>query len=160
MLYLGIDPGFDRLGFGVIKKTLASFEYIESGVISSSRDKQIGERLLELEAPLKLLLEKYEFESVALEEVFFRKNLTTGVRLIEARGMIMITLARFQINPIQVAPTSLKKMVTGNGRAEKKQMQLVIKKLLKLDSLPKPDDAADGIGLALYAAIANQGAIK
>ena len=62
--------------------------------------------------------------------------------------------------PIQVAPTSLKKMVTGNGRAEKKQMQLVIKKLLKLDSLPKPDDAADGIGLALYAAIANQGAIK
>jgi crossover junction endodeoxyribonuclease RuvC len=160
MIYLGIDPGFDRLGYGIIRRNGGSFQYIDSGVFSSDRSKQIGERLLELEGPLNALLGEYTFQSVAVEEVFFRKNLTTGVRLIEARGMILLTLSRFQINPIEVAPTSLKKMITGNGRAEKKQIQSVIKKLLKLESIPQPDDAADGIGLALYAAITNQGGMK
>lgn len=160
MIFLGIDPGFDRLGFGIIEQEANHYSLLEAGIISSTRSFTTGKRLLEIETQLMPLLKKYIFTAVAMEEVFFRKNLTTGVRLLEAKGVIQLSLAKHELEPIPVAPTSLKKLITGSGQADKKQMQIMITKLLKLNEKPEPDDAADAIGLALYAAIHRKGKAK
>ena len=151
MIFLGIDPGYGRLGFGLIQVKANTLKQLAAGVIETPADKSDGERLLEIEAKLTTVIEPYGIDHCALEDVFIRKNLTTGVKLIQARGVILLTLARHNINADSVTPTQIKKLITGSGTSNKKQIQLMIMKLLNLRSLPKPDDAADGLGLALCA---------
>ena len=92
---------------------------------------------------------KKKISSCAVEEVFFRKNLTTGVKLLQARGVLMLALHKKKIPLVEISPTSMKKMITGYGAADKKQMQKMITRILNLSALPEPDDAADALGLAI-----------
>lgn len=151
--YLGIDPGYARLGFGIVSREKNKISYTGHGVLETEPDDNDGKRLLELEQKLVHILQKYPITSAVIEQVFFRKDLTTGVRLIQARGMILLTLARFGIPVSDISPSALKKSLTGNGRTDKKKMQSMITKVLHLEAIPAPDDAADGLALAISAAL-------
>ncbi|MDH5717372.1 MAG: crossover junction endodeoxyribonuclease RuvC [Spirochaetia bacterium] len=153
MFFLGIDPGYARLGFGLIKNsnTQGKPVYVKAGIIETSSEKSDGERLEIIEKSLKNLIHKKNISMCAIEQVFFRKNLTTGIKLIQARGIILLTLHKNKIPIIEITPTSMKKMITGYGKAEKIQLQKMTAQILNLSEIPKPDDAADGLGLALCA---------
>jgi len=156
--FLGIDPGYGRLGYGIISSEQINTnpKYRECGVIEPPSGMEEAQRLLYIESILLPLLKRHPITFCAVEQVFFRKNLTTGNQLIQARGVVLLCLARLNIPYLSVSPTSLKKMVTGSGRADKKQMELIIKKLLSIQNIPGPDDAADGLSLALYAWLNNR----
>ncbi|MDH5719075.1 MAG: crossover junction endodeoxyribonuclease RuvC [Spirochaetia bacterium] len=151
MLYLGIDPGYGRMGYGLIKQTpkAGKPEFIDAGVVETASNLPIGERLEIIEKKTAELLKKKKIFACAVEEVFFKKNLTTGVKLLQARGVIILTLHKKNIPLIEISPTSMKKMITGYGAADKRQMQKMIARILGLSSMPKPDDAADALGLAI-----------
>jgi crossover junction endodeoxyribonuclease RuvC len=153
MNFLGIDPGYGRLGYGIVSSTENPSRpgYITSGVIETPSDISESARLLELEKNILPLLSQYPIKFCAVEQVFFKKNLTTGIQLIQARGIVLLCLEKFSISHVSVTPTSLKKLVTGSGTANKKQIESIIKKLLSLDNIPGPDDAADGLSLAIFA---------
>ena len=151
MYFLGLDTGYARLGYGLIfsEKRESHLQIKDYGIVETSTELSDSERLLELEAKLVEILNNYPVSSCALEEVFFRKNLSTGVKLIQARGVILLTLARKKIPVLNVSPTRVKKMLTGYGSADKRQVQNMVKKLLELSEIPKPDDAADALALSL-----------
>ena len=153
MLFLGLDPGYARLGYGLVRKgTNSGFpEYIDCGVIETHKSLSESKRLLIIEDSLHHLLNKYKVKYAAVENFHFSKNLTTGVSVLQARGVILLTLEKFNISYDSVAPTSLKKMLTGFGRAPKGQVQKMIQNILKLEKSPEPDDAADGLALSIYA---------
>ena len=151
MYFLGLDTGYARLGYGIIslqrKKNHPRIE--DYGIFETAKESSDGERLLELESKLVGLLQEHPVAACAVEEVFFRKSLSTGVRLIQARGVILLTLAKKRIPVLSVSPTRLKKMLTGYGSADKRQVQNMVAKLLHLPNLPEPDDAADALALSL-----------
>jgi len=152
MIFLGIDPGYGRLGYGMISaEKTGTPVYQSSGVFETPAAMPEAERLLSIESHLTSLIAQNPVTFCAVEQVFFRKNLTTGVQLIQARGVALLCLARHKIPYVSVSPTSLKKMITGSGRGDKKQVEKIIARLLKLEKIPGPDDAADGLSLALYA---------
>jgi crossover junction endodeoxyribonuclease RuvC len=152
MYFLGIDPGYGRLGYGVIfAETTSKPEYVDCGVFETASDMPESERLLFMESNLLSLISQNPISYCAIEQVFFRKNLTTGIQLIQARGVVLLCMAKNSIPYVSVTPTSLKKMITGSGRGDKKQVEKIIANLLKIDKIPGPDDAADGLSLALYA---------
>ncbi|MES0488889.1 MAG: crossover junction endodeoxyribonuclease RuvC [Leptospirales bacterium] len=167
MIFLGLDPGYARLGFGVVQtgqtgktETKANAhsmpKYVDCGVIETPSTEKEPARLATIEAKLTELLHKYNVECCAVEKLYFGKNLTTGVSVLQARGVLLLTLHKFNIAPIEVSPNEVKKMISGFGHAGKSQMQLVVKNILKLKEIPKPDDAADGLALALYAWLYNR----
>ena len=152
MYFLGLDTGYARLGYGIIslqqkKKNHPQIE--DYGIFETARESSDGDRLLELESKLARLLQEKPVVACAVEEVFFRKNLSTGVRLLQARGVILLTLARSRIPVLSVSPTRLKKMLTGYGSADKRQVQNMVARLLNLSKIPEPDDAADALALSL-----------
>ena len=159
MIYLGIDPGYARLGFGLIEikdKTENKINnhhpiLLEAGVIETDQNLNHGQRLLEIEENLISILKNRKIEFASIEDIFIKKNITTANKLLEARGVVLLTLARLNILSPFVSPTAVKKMVTGYGKANKKQIQLMIKNILKLKEIPQPDDAADGIALSICA---------
>lgn len=151
MNFWGIDPGYARLGYGVISLHGVELTYCTHGAIETEAGVSTTERLLFLERALNKLLRKYPPEAFVVEQVFIRQNLTSGVKLAEARGVVLLTIARTQKPIYEITPTALKKLLTGNGQATKKQMQVFIKKVLRLQEIPKPDDAADALALALAA---------
>ena len=151
MVFLGIDPGYGRLGYGLIEVKSNTLRQLSAGVIETPAESTVGERLIEIEEKLNAVVAPFEVDHCALENVFIKKNLTTGIELIQARGVILLTLTKQNIHVNSVSPTQIKKLITGSGTSNKKQIQLMIKKLLNLRELPKPDDAADGLGLALCA---------
>ncbi len=153
MICWGLDPGYARLGFGIVSLKAGKFSYLTHGVIETPADCATGERLLVLESQLKKQIKKHPPEICMIEEVFFRKNLTTGVRLLQARGVILLTMARVGCKIYETSPTALKKMLTGHGSAEKKQMQQMSAHLLGLKTIPEPDDAADALALAIAGAL-------
>ena len=157
MFFLGVDPGYARLGYGVIsfQKGDNFPEFIETGVIETSADVEESQRLVIIENAINKLLNKYKIEYASVEAVFFKKNLTTGVNLIQARGVVLLCLAKKNISYFSPSPTSVKKMITGSGSAGKKQIQNMVVRLLGLKEIPKPDDAADGLALSIYAWLKN-----
>lgn len=156
MIFLGLDPGYARLGYGVIRASGTRLQVLDYGVIETSPEDKDEMRLLDIEKQLLALTTKYSIQAAALEEVFFRKNLTTGIKLIQARGVILLTLARYNIDILQVTPTAVKKMITGYGKAGKQSVQQMTQKVLKLKTIPEPDDAADALALALSAYLQNR----
>ena len=159
MIFLGLDPGYARLGFGIVELNGTNLKHIEHGTFETDSGLQFPERLLQLEERIQKILARYDFSYCALEQVFFRKNLTTGVLLIQARGVVILTLARAKIQFSEVSPTSLKKALTGSGVAGKPQMQSMTARLLSLSAIPKPDDAADALALAVCAAFQSRSAL-
>ncbi|MEK7183547.1 MAG: crossover junction endodeoxyribonuclease RuvC [Patescibacteria group bacterium] len=146
---LGLDPGYGRLGFGVLNRDeRGELVYSTCGVITTLPEASMPERLLEIAKDLRMLISKHQPELIALEELFFTQNTTTGLKVAEVRGVIQLLAAEAGIRCVEVKPVEVKMAVTGQGNADKRQMQKMITMLLKLDTVPSPDDAADALGVA------------
>lgn len=146
---LGLDPGYGRLGFGVLDRNgRGELTYVTCGVITTDKDLLMSERLREIAHDLRTLIDKHQPELVVLEELFFAKNTTTGLKVAEVRGVIQLLAIESGALCVEVKPVEVKMAVTGQGNADKKQMQKMITMLLKLDAVPQPDDAADALAIA------------
>lgn len=149
MIVIGIDPGLATVGFGVIRTEKNTITPVSYGCIRTSAEKQSPERLLDIYTEVTALFEKYSPESVAVEKLFFNKNVTNAMGVSEARGVIFLAAQQKHIPVFEYTPLQVKQAITGSGKADKRQMQEMIKRLLNLSEIPKPDDAADGLSIAL-----------
>lgn len=152
MIILGIDPGTAIIGFGVLKKIRNQLKMINYGCIKTSPDLSTAERLNKLHKELNLLIKKYKPDIVAVEDIFFFKNLKTVIKVSQARGVILLTAAKLKIEIAEYTPLQVKQAVACYGRADKKQVQKMVKTLLNLKEIPKPDDAADALATAICCA--------
>ena len=148
MKILGIDPGYGIVGFGIIDSSKNN-AVVDYGVITTPKEDSIAVRLQTIEKCLSKILEEYKPDSVAIEELFFFKNHTTVIPVAEARGVILVTCMKYCQNIFEYTPLQIKQALTGQGRAEKAQVQFMVKTILGLKSIPKPDDAADALAVAL-----------
>lgn len=148
MAYLGIDPGFGKCGWGIIenKDQLTCLAY---GCIETPPDLAYAKRYRLIEEALTRLILQYDPIAAGVELLFFGRNSTTAMRTSEARGVILALLERYKLPVYEPTPGQVKAEI-GNGRAEKKEVQENIRLILGLDRIPKPDDAADGLAVALY----------
>ena len=149
MIILGIDPGYAIVGYGVIQMEKGKFTALDYGVIKTPQSESISVRLCMIAEDLKAILEKYKPDAVAIEELFFSANRKTGIMVAEARGVILLTCAQICGNMFEYTPMQIKQAITGYGGADKQQIQHMITLLLRLKSIPKPDDAADALAVAL-----------
>ena len=157
MIILGIDPGIATLGYGVIEKdTRGNCRAVDYGVVVTPKDESLPVRLAMLEEGVSKILEKFKPDEVAMEELFFSKNITTGIAVAHARGVALLTCVKACGRLYEYTPMQIKQALTGYGRADKKQMQSVVTSILKLTSIPKPDDAADALAIALCHAFASR----
>ena len=150
MILLGIDPGIGTTGFGVVRReTLNSYRFVECGCIKTAPRRPLPERLLRLSEDLATLLDRVRPDRVAVEKLFFGKNVTTAFAVGQARGVILLEIARRSIPLAEFSPPQVKQAVAGYGAARKGQVQAMVQRLLKLSKPPSPDDAADALALAL-----------
>lgn len=150
MIILGIDPGIGRTGWGVVEKRAGnSYRCISYGCIETSKNEKIENRLLTLASELKKIIKKYKPEMAAIEKIFFNTNVTTAIEVGEARGVVILTLCFGGVEYKSFTPLQVKQGVAGYGRADKIQVQKMVKALLHLNKVPKPDDAADALAIAL-----------
>ena len=157
MVILGFDPGLATLGYGVIKKEkTAKAVMIDYGVISTPKEENLPVRLCMLEEGVKQVIEKFRPDEIAVEELFFAKNVTTGINVAHARGVILLTAVKECGRLYEYTPLQIKQALTGYGRADKHQIQAMVKSYLGLNAIPKPDDAADALAVALCHAQTNK----
>ena len=149
MSILGIDPGLATVGWGVIDVINGKPKAVACGVISTPKEDKLPKRLLTIENDLKSLIEKFKPDEIALEELFFNSNVTTAINVSQARGVILLTCIKQVGKLYEYTPLQIKQALTGYGRAEKKQIQEMTKTFLNLAKIPKPDDAADALAVAL-----------
>lgn len=150
MIVLGIDPGFATIGFGVVESdSRQNSKVIDYGVILTPKQESIPVRLAMIEQSLIKLIEKYKPQEIALEELFFNNNQKTAINVAQARGVILLTCVKNCGRLFEYTPLQIKQALTGYGRAEKRQIQEMVKTFLNLKSIPKPDDAADALAVAL-----------
>jgi len=150
MTILGVDPGTARTGYGVVRNSRGnSLECVSYNCITTAKGKKPGTRLLSLEKELLLVLNEYKPDAVVVERLYFFKNLKTAIPVSEARGVILLAIAKKKLPVFELTPLQVKMAITGYGRADKKQMQRMVQQILNLSHIPKPDDAADALGLAI-----------
>lgn len=152
MIILGLDPGIAITGYGIIKKDLDVFECLNFGYIKTSQKDSGPERLRLLRAELDHVIKSYKPKVAAIERLFFASNTKTAISVAQARGVILETLASSRIETCEYTPLQVKQAVTGYGRAEKFQVQKMVKLLLNLEAYPRPDDAADALAVAICCA--------
>jgi len=154
MIILGIDPGTATTGYGVIEirknKNLLAIEY---GCIKTSPDLETGKRLKKINSEISRLIKKHQPEILAIESLFFFKNLKTAIPVSQAKGVILLAAARKMVPVVEFAPLQVKLTITGYGWSEKEKVQKKVKKLLNLKKIPKPDDVADALGIAICGAL-------
>ncbi len=150
---LGIDPGFGILGYGILRVSGNFFEHIRHGTIQTEKEQKIALRLKFLYENLCELIEEFKPDEISVEKLFFSRNVTTAMSVGEARGIVLLSAAQNKIEVYEYTPHEVKKAVTGNGRATKKEVQEWIKILLSLPEVPKPDDAADALAIAYCHAV-------
>ena len=149
MIVLGIDPGYALMGWGVVEVEGSRMKLINYGCIETKAGTPMQNRLRALQLGIRDLLAIYKPDDVAFEELFFARNVTTALMVGAARGAAIIAAAEYTENLYEYTPMQIKQAVTGYGKADKKQVQQMVKLLLKLDEVPKPDDAADAIACAV-----------
>jgi crossover junction endodeoxyribonuclease RuvC len=149
MILIGIDPGTATTGFGVVDKQGDRVRYVDCGTFETPAGMEAPLRLKMIYEDFNTLLGKYAPESVATERLFFTNNVTTGIPVGRALGVILLSLAQRSLPWTEYTPTQVKLAVVGTGRAEKKQVQFMVTRLLSLNAPPKPDDAADALAIAL-----------
>jgi crossover junction endodeoxyribonuclease RuvC len=149
MIVLGIDPGTAITGYGVVDFKPSKMEAIRFGVIRTSPETVTPERLKSIYCEMNALINTYNPACMAVEQLFFNKNVTTALAVGQARGVILLAAAQRGIPVAEYTPLQVKQAVVGYGRAEKRQIQEMVRILLKLESLPKPDDAADALAIAI-----------
>ena len=157
MVILGIDPGIATLGYGVIEKDKnGNCKAIDYGVVVTPKDESLPVRLAMLEEGVGKILDAFQPDEIAMEELFFSKNITTGIAVAQARGVALLSCVKRCGKLYEYTPMQIKQALTGYGRADKKQMQQVVTSLLHLTSVPKPDDAADALAIALCHSFASR----
>lgn len=150
MIILGIDPGIATLGYGVIEKDVSGkCRVIDYGVVTTPKDETLPVRLAMLEEGVSKILDKFQPDEVSMEELFFSKNITTGIAVAHARGVALLACVKRCGKLFEYTPMQIKQALTGYGRADKQQIQQVVASLLGLSSIPRPDDAADALAIAL-----------
>ena len=149
MRILGIDPGVATVGFGIIASERGQQQMIQYGAITTSAGLPLATRLLQIANDVEQLINQFQPDEIAVEELFFSKNITTGIAVAHARGVILYTAEKLQIPVYEYTPMQVKQAVVGYGLAEKHQVMDMTKRLLKLKAIPKPDDAADALAIAI-----------
>lgn len=150
MRVLGIDPGTARIGYGVVDETSdGTLHAVAYGVITTPANVPMPQRLGMIYDDLVLLIEQYQPDRSAVEELFFAKNVTTAITVAQGRGAILLALQKAMIPIAEYKPNFIKQSLTGYGGANKTQMQEMIRILLGLDHVPTPDDAADGLAISI-----------
>lgn len=149
MIILGIDPGYATIGYGVIKKEGALCSPIDYGVIQTPKEESIPVRLAMLDEALTAIIKRHQPDAVSVEELFFNTNITTGIKVAQARGVILLCAIKHCGRLYEYTPLQIKQALTGNGRAEKQQIQYMVKAMLKLKEVPRPDDVADALAAAI-----------
>ncbi|HJD06017.1 MAG TPA: crossover junction endodeoxyribonuclease RuvC [Candidatus Onthoplasma faecipullorum] len=149
MKILGIDPGYNIIGYGVIETNGCKCKVVDFGVITTPKTMSISKRLYTIYQACIELMETFKPDEVAFEELFFNTNNTTAIPVAEARGALIVACKQYNDRLFEYTPLQIKQALTGNGRAEKKQVQFMVKNVLGLTQTPKPDDAADALAVAL-----------
>lgn len=156
MKILGIDPGTAICGWGLIEKNQSSFKILDYGVIETPKTDDQADRLYSIYMELSDIIREKKPEAVAVEELFFFKNLKTVIKVSEARGVITIAAREQKIPFFEYTPLQVKQALVGYGRADKNQIQQMVKITLGLKSIPRPDDAADALAVAICHAQTSQ----
>ena len=149
MIILGIDPGLATLGFGVIETNNIKHKLIQYGVITTPAHTDIPRRLCSIYDGINQLMDTYRPDEVAFEELFFSKNVTTGINVSMARGVALMAIAKRTDKLFEYTPMQIKQAITGYGKADKHQMQQMVKILLGMKDIARPDDAADALAVAI-----------
>ncbi len=160
MRILGIDPGYGIVGYGVVEKKGNKISYVTHGAITTEKEENFEDRLDFIYNQVRTIIDTHSPELVAIESLYFYKNVKTAIYVGEARGVILLAIKHSKIPFVEFTPHQVKLTVTGYGHAEKTQIQKIMKILLKLDELPKPDDAADALAIAWCAAVSKVSSSK
>lgn len=149
MVILGIDPGYATVGYGIVSFEKNKFRTIQYGAITTPPGIPLHLRLKEIYNDMLTLLDKFKPDEVSVEELFFNTNITTGIAVGHARGVILLACAQRGLHPAEYTPSQVKQSVVGYGKAEKKQVMELTRNILGLEKIPRPDDAADALALAV-----------
>ena len=149
MIILGIDPGYAIVGFGVIEYKANKFKVLDYGAITTSKDDDLNERLLQIYNHLCSILDTYKPDALSIEKLFFNTNATTAIGVAEARGVCLLASKQRGLDIAEYTPLQVKQAVTGYGKAIKQQVQEMTRMLLNLQKVPKPDDTADALAVAI-----------
>ncbi len=156
MTIIGIDPGYAIVGIGVVEYAGNKFRTLEYNAITTPAGMHTVERLKKIYSETTAYIDRYKPDAVAIEELFFNSNQKTAINVAQARGALLVAAANRNVPVFEYTPLQVKQAVTGYGRADKKQIQQMVKMLLGLNAIPKPDDAADGLALAICHAHSNK----
>ncbi|MGN0149790.1 MAG: crossover junction endodeoxyribonuclease RuvC [Clostridia bacterium] len=156
MIIIGIDPGYAIVGIGVIEYKGNKFRTLEYNAITTPAGMPTTERLKKIYQEINMYIDKYNPDAVAIEELFFNSNQKTAINVAQARGVLLVAVANRNIPICEYTPLQVKQSVTGYGRADKKQIQQMVKMMLGLNAIPKPDDAADALAIAICHAHSNK----
>lgn len=160
MRIVGIDPGLATVGLGVIDATTGTdIQVIEWLTIETAAGMALADRLVEIHQDLSAFLEEMKPELVVIEKLFFQTNVKTAIDVAQARGVILLAAAERDIPLLEITPLQLKSGITGDGSADKTQVQSMLVQMLHLTEIPKPDDAADALALAVYGALHHRTAL-
>lgn len=149
MKVLGIDPGIAIVGFGVVEKHGYNLTPVIYGKITTPAGEKTPQRLLDISIDIEELMKAYKPDVVAIEKLFFARNTSTAMVVSEARGAILLSVAKFGCPIFEYTPMQIKQSVCGYGGADKNQVQQMVKSLLKLEKIPRPDDVADALAIAI-----------
>lgn len=149
MRILGIDPGVATIGFGVIDADRTHQQLVQYGVITTPAGLPLSRRLLQISEDMRELLASFSPDEVAVEELFFSKNITTGIAVAHGRGVVLLEVECAGVPLYEYTPMQVKQAVAGYGGADKKQVMLMTQRLLKMKQIPRPDDAADALAIAI-----------
>lgn len=157
MRILGIDPGYAIVGYGIIESENGKLRPLDYGAVETPAKLSTPERLKIIEKQITELVSEVKPDEIAIEELFFNTNITTGIKVAQARGVILLACSKLCDKLYEYTPLQIKSTVTGNGTANKTQVQFMVRSLLRLKDTPKPDDAADALAAALCHALSAQG---
>ena len=149
MIILGIDPGVATIGFGLVRAERNRNQLLRYGVITTPPGIPLSNRLLQISNDREELIHAFHHDEMAVEELFFTKNITTGIAVAHGRGVILLAAEKLGVPVFEYTPMQVKQAVVGYGKAEKRQVMLMTQRLLHMKEIPKPDDAADALALAI-----------
>ena len=149
MVILGIDPGVATIGFGVVRAERGKNTLLQYGVITTPAGIPLSQRLVQISEDMEQLIRQFKPDEIAVEELFFSKNITTGIAVAHGRGVILLAAEKLGVPVFEYTPMQVKQAVVGYGAAQKRQVMLMTQRLLGMKEVPKPDDAADALAIAI-----------
>jgi len=152
MKILGIDPGYGRAGWSILEKEKGKLTLLDFGCVETSKGLEHADRLKQVSDDIISVIKKHKPDTLAIEQLFFFKNLTTAIKVAESRGVVLLTASQNHLDIKEYTPLQIKQAITGYGRADKNQIGQMVKTILGLKEIPTPDDAADAVAVAITCA--------